>query len=76
MKIKAVKVTNHKNVVVQIPLLVVERWGLRNGDYVEFDLTEDGTLTLAPVCRENKEVISGGGGGQAQSRPRPQGLYR
>ena len=44
---KTVKVTNMKNVLVQIPKAVVSDWGLKVGDELEF-IYKDGEATIKP----------------------------
>jgi antitoxin component of MazEF toxin-antitoxin module len=41
MYLKTVRVTNAKNMVLQIPCTVVSDWGLQKGDTVEVRLSED-----------------------------------
>ena len=49
MHIKTVKVTNSKNVVVQVPGFVVEKWGLKEGDSIDVLLDDrEGAVVLAP----------------------------
>jgi bifunctional DNA-binding transcriptional regulator/antitoxin component of YhaV-PrlF toxin-antitoxin module len=49
MYIKTVKVTNPKNVIVQIPKFVVENWGLNEKDGVEVHInSEEKYLILKP----------------------------
>ena len=49
MIIKTVKITNPKNVLVQIPLFIVEKWCLNTNDSVEVITDDDGqTVKLKP----------------------------
>jgi len=47
--IKTVKVTNPKNVIVQLPRYIVDKWGLKQGDGLEV-LTDENeeTITIKP----------------------------
>lgn len=49
--IKTVKVTNPKNVLVQLPGHIVSKWGLKQGDSLEV-LADDNeeTITVRPRC--------------------------
>lgn len=53
MHIKTVKVTNPKNVLVQIPGFVVAQWGIQLGDTLEVSYAE-GQVTI-------RQAIHGGG---------------
>ena len=50
--IKTVKVTNPKNVLVQVPRHIVDKWGLKQGDSMEV-LTDENeeTITIKPRGR-------------------------
>ena len=50
--IKTVKVTNPKNVLVQVPRHIVDKWGLKQGDSMEV-LTDENeeTITIRPRGR-------------------------
>ena len=50
--IKTVKVTNPKNVLVQLPRHIVDKWGLKQGDSMEV-LTDEGeeSVTIRPRGR-------------------------
>jgi antitoxin component of MazEF toxin-antitoxin module len=50
--IKTVKVTNPKNVLVQLPRYIVDKWGLKQGDSMEV-LTDENeeTITIKPRGR-------------------------
>lgn len=50
--IKTVKVTNPKNVLVQLPRYIVDKWGLKQGDGLEV-LTDENeeTITIRPRGR-------------------------
>lgn len=50
---KTVKVTNMKNVLVQIPRAVVSDWGLRVGDEVELKY-QDGKVTITPAVQRRR----------------------
>ena len=43
--IKTVKVTNPKNVLVQLPRYIVDKWGLKQGDGLEV-LTDEKEETI------------------------------
>lgn len=45
---KEVNVTNHKNVLVQVPRAVVTAWGLRIGDKLEVRY-QDNSIIIRPV---------------------------
>ena len=48
-KLKTVKVKNNSNVLVQVPKVIVDKWGLQNGDSIEVILTDGGdALILKP----------------------------
>jgi len=47
--IKTVKVTNPKNVLVQLPRHIVDKWGLKQGDGLEvFTNEKEETITIKP----------------------------
>jgi len=47
--IKTVKVTNPKNVLVQLPRYIVDKWGLKQGDGLEvFTNEKEETITIKP----------------------------
>jgi len=47
--IKTVKVTNPKNVIVQLPRYIVDKWGLKQGDGLEVLTDEkEETITIKP----------------------------
>ena len=47
--IKTVKVTNPKNVLVQLPRYIVDKWGLKQGDGLEVLTDEkEETITIKP----------------------------
>ena len=47
--IKTVKVTNPKNVLVQLPRHIVDKWGLKQGDSLEvFTNEKEETITIKP----------------------------
>ena len=50
--IKTVKVTNPKNVLVQLPRYMVDKWGLKQGDSLEVltDKNEE-AITIRPRGR-------------------------
>jgi antitoxin component of MazEF toxin-antitoxin module len=50
--IKTVKVTNPKNVLVQLPRYMVDKWGLKQGDSLEV-LTDENeeAITIRPRGR-------------------------
>ena len=49
MYIKTVKVTNPKNVLVQLPRHIVDKWGLKQGDGLEvFTNEKEETITIKP----------------------------
>lgn len=49
MHVKTVKVTNSKNVIVQVPGFIVEKWGLKEGDSIDVILDDkEGAVVLAP----------------------------
>ena len=58
--IKTVKVTNPKNVIVQLPSHIIAKWGLEQGDSMEV-LTDDNEteVTIKPRGRYVK-VRTGG----------------
>lgn len=41
MILKTIKVTNEKNVLVQIPRLVAKKWNLQKGDELNVNITDD-----------------------------------
>lgn len=41
MHLKTTKIRNAKNVVVQIPGFMIEKWNLQSGDGVEMHVSED-----------------------------------
>ena len=41
MHIKTVKITNHKNVIVQIPGYIIHKWNLKDNDSLEVHVSED-----------------------------------
>ena len=47
---KTVKVTNMKNVLVQMPRAVVSDWGLKVGDEIELKY-KDGIVTITPAIQ-------------------------
>lgn len=48
-RIKTVKVTNPKNVLVQLPRYIVDKWGLKQGDGLEvFTDEKEETITIKP----------------------------
>ncbi len=48
-KLKTIRVRNNNNVLIQIPKVVIEKWGLQNGDSVEMLLSPEGdSITLKP----------------------------
>jgi bifunctional DNA-binding transcriptional regulator/antitoxin component of YhaV-PrlF toxin-antitoxin module len=50
--IKTVKVTNPKNVIVQLPRYIVDKWGLKQGDSIEvFTNEKEETITIKPRGR-------------------------
>ena len=50
--IKTVKVTNPKNVLVQLPRYIVDKWGLKQGDSMEvFTDEKEETITIKPRGR-------------------------
>lgn len=55
MLIKVARVTNPKNVLVQIPGFVVNKWDLKEGDGVEVIVNEESILL---VPRKRQHVIS------------------
>ena len=47
--IKTIKVTNPKNVLVQLPRYIVDKWGLKQGDGLEVHTDEkEETITIKP----------------------------
>lgn len=55
-KLKTVKVKNHNNVLVQVPKVVVDKWGLQNGDSIEVILTEGGDALILKPRRGYYEI--------------------
>jgi hypothetical protein len=50
--IKTVKVTNPKNVLVQLPCYIVDKWGLKHGDGLEVLTNEaEDAVTIRPRGR-------------------------
>ena len=50
--IKTVKVTNPKNIIVQLPRYIVDKWGLKQGDSMEvFTDEKEETITIKPCGR-------------------------
>jgi len=50
--IKTVKVTNPKNVLVQLPRYIVDKWGLKQGDGLGvFTDEKEETITIKPCGR-------------------------
>lgn len=49
MHIKTVKVTNQRNVLVQLPGFIVNKWALVKGDSVEVHISDDEqTIVIRP----------------------------
>ena len=66
MLYKVVKITNPKNVLVQLPCAIVNNWGLLEGDGIEVHVPEDGkAVVLKPkkmrdrggINTDSKEVV-------------------
>lgn len=59
--VKTVRVTNTKNVLVQVPSWVVKRWGLKVNDTLEvcYDASEEEVSIRLPIYKDVQ------GGGQA-----------
>lgn len=55
MHVKTVKVTNSKNVLVQIPGFIIEKWGIGKGDAIE---VIQNVLTGELILRPRKSYIS------------------
>lgn len=55
---KTVKVTNLRNVLVQIPKAVVSDWNLKEGDVLELIYT-DGQVTVKPDVLRGKPFVKG-----------------
>jgi hypothetical protein len=47
LKIKTARVTNATNVVVQIPIFIVQSWGLQEEDWIDF-FWDGETIELVP----------------------------
>lgn len=52
--LKTVNVTNHKNVLVQIPAWIVKKWQMRVGDTMEvcYDAEKDEIRIKRTVCED------------------------
>lgn len=49
MRLKTVKVNNPKNVIVQIPIAVINKWGLNATDSLEVSIDEcEKTVQIRP----------------------------
>lgn len=46
MKLKSCNVTNTDNVLLQIPKLIVELWGLKKGDKLSMELDRDNKVII------------------------------
>lgn len=57
---KEVNVTNTKNVLCQIPKVVVTDWGLKVGDTLELTY-EDGKITIRPSVQRRSNLTEQGG---------------
>ena len=56
---KTVNVTNHKNILVQVPRAVATDWGLQIGDKLEVAYNGN-TLTIYPVVQRGSDAITQG----------------
>lgn len=54
---KTVNVTNHKNILVQVPRAVAADWGLRVGDKLEVAYNGD-TLTIYPTVQGRGDTLT------------------
>lgn len=66
MHIKTVNVTNAKNVLVQIPGFVVQKWGLQEGDGVDVCISENEKSIIITPRFETTKIRAG-------SRPNNEG---
>ena len=58
MLYKVVKVTNPRNVLVQIPCGIINQWGVKEGDGIEVHIPEDGqAVILRPKALQNRRRI-------------------
>lgn len=57
MLIKKVRVTNPKNVLVQVPGFIVNKWNLSENDRLEVHVSEDGKELIVRPKEVQKGVI-------------------
>ena len=53
MHIKTVRVTNSKNVLVQIPGFSVKKWGLREGNEIDVSISADEESIIIKPRKQN-----------------------